>query len=141
MNVARYFIILYFIISLLLCRTYISTDIMYCNIKNLDLQDQICGKYERLEFVDVDWCTFKGILWDFHIYIWKHSVFNFCSNYALYCSSSNLKDSYAYTLSHLRTAVTSLSASRYKRCKFNYVCFNLGIPFWTREKTQQLHER
>ena len=40
-----------------------------------------------------------------------------------------------------RTTVTSLIASKNTRCKTHLLCVNLGVPFWTREKTHKLRER
>ena len=40
-----------------------------------------------------------------------------------------------------RTTVTSLIASKNTRCKMHPLCVNVGVPFWTREKTHMLHAR
>ena len=39
----------------------------------------------------------------------------------------------------MKTTVTSLSAPKDTRCKTHPLCVNLGVPFWTREKTHKLH--
>ena len=40
-----------------------------------------------------------------------------------------------------RMTVTSLIASKNTRCKTHPLCVNLGVPFWTREKTHKLRTR